>query len=250
MRAMGVGMLAAAFVLPVGWCSPTTTIRCDPSTDSTAVLLAALNTSHTSVTLAAGGACVSEPLALVGVRNVTLVLEQGSELQAKRGSQLFGVLLSLEAATDVTIEGRPGAIVGLATEPAPADPYAPTAEELARPGLRMWRVDYANASLYAHSEHRHALSLHHCSSVTLRRLRLAYSGGDGIYVESLTGGVFAELTVDNNFRQGMSVRLQQPLALARCARVVRFWAAALMPSYLRACATVHSGHRGARTRGV
>ena len=193
-----------------GHVSATTRLSCDPSADSTRLLMAAFNRSHSRVTLAGGRTCVAEPLALVGVQNLTIFLEQGAELQAKRGSQLFGTLLSLDSVTDVTIQGLPAASGSpISAYPAdvgdPVDPYAPTAAELTRPALRMWRSDYANASLYAHSEHRHALSLHHCSSITLRSLRLAYSGGDGIYVESVTGGLFTDLTIDHNFRQGMSV---------------------------------------------
>jgi 2,5-diketo-D-gluconate reductase A len=176
-------------------------IRCDPTVDSTAILTDALNKSHTSVTLATGLVCITEPLVIDGSTNLTLTLQQGAELQAKRGSQQFGVLLSLNDAAAVTIQGdaAPSAVSVL------ADPHSPSASELARPTFRMWRQDYANSTLYGHDEHRHALSIHGCSQLTLRNLRLTQSGGDGVYVESVSGAVFSSLTLDQNLRQGMSV---------------------------------------------
>jgi hypothetical protein len=181
-------------------------IHCSPTADSTSVLAGAFSRSHTTVTLAAGQTCVSEPLVVTGVQNLTLLLEDGAEIQAKRGSQLFGTLLSLESTSGVIIQGgAPSNRISSSGSTLPADPYAPSATELARPTLKMWRQDYSNQTLYNHSEHRHALSLHRCSQVTLRNLRFTGSGGDGIYVSGVVGGVFDSLTVDTNFRQGMSI---------------------------------------------
>jgi hypothetical protein len=179
-------------------------VKCDPAADSTAVLVDALNRSHAAVTLVAGRTCVSEPLVLTGVQNLTITLEEGAELQAKRGSQLFGHLLRLEGATAVIIQGAP-TTRRLSTHDGPVDPYALSATDLARPTLRMWREDYSNLSRYAHSEHRHCFSVRHGSQVTLQNLRLTGSGGDGIYVESTASSVFDSLTVDHHFRQGTSI---------------------------------------------
>jgi hypothetical protein len=179
-------------------------ITCDHSADSTAILMGALNVSNTVVNLLAGRTCISEPLLLASLHNLTVNLGQGAELQAKRGSHRFGTLLSLESCTDVTIQGASGGSMPKTTM-ANAEPYMPSPAELARPMLRMWRADYANASIYTHSEHRHALSIHGCSQIKLRNLRICYSGGDGIYVSSLRQGFFTSLTIDHNFRQGMSV---------------------------------------------
>ena len=184
-------------------------IECHPTADSTAILADAIGRSHTTVTLAAGRTCVSEPLTIAGVQNLTVTLGAGAQLQAKRGSQLFGKLLSLESVSGVTIQGSPSDDDRVSELPTPD--HAPSQLELARPALKMWREDYSNQSRYNHSEHRHALSIHGCSQVTLRNLRLTGSGGDGIYVESLVGGVFDSLTVDSNFRQGMSIIAAQGL---------------------------------------
>lgn len=181
-------------------------IHCSPTADSTSILAGAFCRSHTTVTLAAGRTCVSEPLVVTGVQNLTILLEDGAEIQAKRGSQLFGTLLSLESTSGVTIQGgAPSNRISSSSSAPPPDPYMPSATELARPTLKMWRQDYSNRTLYNHSEHRHVLSLHRCSQVTLRNLRFTGSGGDGIYVSGVVGGVFDSLTVDTNFRQGMSI---------------------------------------------
>jgi len=188
-------------------------IECHPTVDSTPLLTKAFSISHTIVTLAAGQTCVSEPLMITGVKNLTVILEAGSEIQAKRGSKLFGKLLSLESVTGVIIQGGvPSTLVGgtLMDKP-PLDPYAPSDTELARPALKMWRQDYSNQSLYNHSEHRHALSIHGSSQVTIRNLRLTGSGGDGIYVESINQGLLSQVLVDSHFRQGMSIISAQGL---------------------------------------
>ena len=197
-------------------------VKCAPAADSTALLMAALNKSHTSVTLTAALTCVTEPLVVTGVQNLTITLEQGAELQAKRGSQLFGVLLRLESTASVTVQGDPAAAAaadnGAASASAAVPPgqgaYNLTQSELTRPMIRMWREDYADPKLYPHSEHRHALSVHHCSQLTLHNLRLANSGGDGIYIESVVDAKFDLLTVDHNFRQGISVIEAQGLLVA------------------------------------
>ena len=44
----------------------------------------------------------------------------------------------------------------------------------------MWQVDYANRTLYNHSEWRHALSLLGAVGTTVAGLAMSESGGDGI----------------------------------------------------------------------
>jgi hypothetical protein len=126
---------------------------------------------------------------------LSVTIEQGAELQAQRGSHLFGVLLTVQSSSDVLIQGQPAS--SGASGPS-EDPYNISAAELARPRLRMWRADYHNSSLFNHSEHRHLLQINDCSRLIVRNLRLFNSGGDGVYVESVRHGLLADLTVDHN----------------------------------------------------
>ena len=80
--------------------------------------------------------------------------------------------------------------------------------------LRMWRADYANASLYNHSEGRHAIALLGVNNVSIRGVTVRESGGDGVYVGTghlrKTGAVcrdvqIVDATLTQNYRQGMSV---------------------------------------------
>eukprot|EP00037_Helgoeca_nana_P004496 m.46179 g.46179 ORF g.46179 m.46179 type:complete len:433 (+) comp15359_c0_seq1:211-1509(+) len=79
--------------------------------------------------------------------------------------------------------------------------------------LRMWRGDYANATLYNHSEGRHGMALHGVTNVLLHGLAIEESGGDGIYIANSWSSparnsanvTVAGVTSTRNYRQGMSV---------------------------------------------
>ncbi len=81
--------------------------------------------------------------------------------------------------------------------------------------FRMRRAEYTVANGYPAAEWRHALSLKGCKNVQLSDLRLAESGGDGIYIgpsiaadgtrkpcENIT---LDRVICERNYRQGMSV---------------------------------------------
>ena len=113
-------------------------VNCNAAVDDFKTLSAALSRNHAAVTLAAKRTCaVSEPLVIDQVTNLNVTIEQGAELQAQRGSQLFGVLLTVQSSSDVVIQGQPAASGASAP---PEDPYNISAAELARPMLRMCTV--------------------------------------------------------------------------------------------------------------
>jgi hypothetical protein len=192
---------------------PVTPVVCVDGADSTAILAAAFNQSHSSVNIAGGHTCVSEPLQIRGEHNLTVTLSPRAEIQAKRGSKLFGALLTLEGASDITIQGVPSDVVPAAGGQA-EDPYNLTVADLARPTLRMWREEYLDRSKYVYSEWRHVIQIEGCSRLTLHNLRLTNSGGDGIYVLGVRGAIFSAITSDHNFRQGMSVIGAQGLVVS------------------------------------
>jgi hypothetical protein len=150
-------------------------VTCVDGADSTVELAAAFNNSDTSVTLSSGRTCISEPQTISGVQNLTVTLGQGAELQAKRDSIAFGILLDIEGASDITLQGATTTVNK--NELSAEDPYNLTTADLARPTLRMWRNDYLIRSKYHYSEWRHCIQIHGCSRVTLYNLRLTGSGG-------------------------------------------------------------------------
>ena len=76
--------------------------------------------------------------------------------------------------------------------------------------LTMRRADYGKAP-YAFSEHRHIFNLLGTANVTIENLRIAESGGDGIYLgqgrngETCRNTVIRRCDCDRNHRQGVSV---------------------------------------------
>jgi hypothetical protein len=73
--------------------------------------------------------------------------------------------------------------------------------------LRMWQVDYANASLYNHSEWRHGVGISDSQSVRLRKLRIEDTGGDGVDISGATTAdvSLVDIVTDRAFRNGVSV---------------------------------------------
>ena len=108
------------------------------------------------------------PLALhlTNGSNRKIVFQPGVVVEAVRGAFKNGTasLLTLTGVENVTIEGS-GAT------------------------LRMWRDDYANASLYSHSESRMGLQLFGVRNLTVRGLAIESTGGDGIYLAGWGGHV-------------------------------------------------------------
>ena len=123
----------------------------------------------------------------------TIIFDSGVEVLAKQGAFHRGQFFIGVNATNITILGR-GAV------------------------WRMRKREYANSTLYTHSEDRHALALYGCSDITIVGLLISSSGGDGIYMTGLTspGGsdnlmgysrniVLDSVVCDDHYRQGMSV---------------------------------------------
>ena len=79
--------------------------------------------------------------------------------------------------------------------------------------FRMHRADYANISLYNHSEGRHGIALYGAHNVVLDGLTVTETGGDGVYVSNILGQVGTpnrNITVRNcnltgNYRNAISV---------------------------------------------
>ena len=112
-----------------------------------------------------------------------VVLQPGVTLLAKRGAYKSkgDHLLRVADVTDVDIVGLGPPV----------------------PQIRMWRSDYANASMYNHSEWRHGLSLENVQRVRISGLRITETGGDGIYLEGANKQVrISDVVLDRNYRQG------------------------------------------------
>jgi hypothetical protein len=130
--------------------------------------------------------------------NKTLILESGVVLFAKQGEykDVHDALFTITDVTNFSLIGY-GAI------------------------FRMRKADYQNASLYTHSEWRHALDIQAkvgkpVENIVVKGLRFEKSGGDGICVAGVAGYPTSEpvqpkniliqdVVCDDNHRQGISV---------------------------------------------
>lgn len=136
--------------------------------------------------------------ASVGGDGLALVIAAGVTLQAARGlyRSRSDCLVTVSGVTGVSITGSGG------------------------PGsssLRMWQSDYANATLYNHSEWRHALSLLGAVGTTVTGLAMSESGGDGISInERCVNITLRDLNLTANFRNAMSVCGIEGLVVERC----------------------------------
>lgn len=89
--------------------------------------------------------------------------------------------------------------------------------------ILMRKQDYRNRRLYPRSEWRHAVSLLGCENVTIRGLRIASSGGDGIYLGRTKGTaafcrnvLIENCVIADNHRQGISVISAVDLTIRNC----------------------------------
>jgi hypothetical protein len=124
----------------------------------------------------------------------TIILQEGAELWAKKGSfrGTDDCLLSLRGLHEVTLSGY-GA------------------------RLLMRKNDYRNEP-YSRSEYRHAIELSGCTRISLLGLRVESSGGDGIYLgrgeQPYNADVLLrDLQVLDNYRQAISVISAQDLTI-------------------------------------
>jgi hypothetical protein len=115
--------------------------------------------------------------------NLTVVFEDGVVVRALRGA-FHGesdALLTASHITNVSLLGE-----GNAT-------------------LAMWRSDYANRSMYTHSEGRAALMLHSVHDLRVDNLQVSHSGGDGLYLADIYTAHITNVRSLWNYRQGMSI---------------------------------------------
>jgi hypothetical protein len=146
------------------------------------------------------------PLRLDGITDLAVVFTGGVEVQALSNASYrwprAAALLSLSNSSNVSLRGEGG----------PAS-------------LRMWRNEYTDRSRYPeYSEWRHALAIHGCEDVTVERLRLVESGGDGVYLAGSDGFaaysrnvILRDLNSTGNFRQGLSVISAVNLLITGCS---------------------------------
>ena len=158
------------------------TIQCTNQTDCTDELQHALDDERAAVVVvkfAEARRWVTRPLRL-NRSNVHLVLEHGVELLARRGFYHgdHDSLLTISKAANVSVEG-PGKI-------------------------RMWREDYANATLYTKAEWRAGLNILDSTNVTVRHLTLENTGGDGVYIVDARDSLLFNVTTDGAYRNGPS----------------------------------------------
>ncbi len=164
--------------------------------DSTRFLRAAINSKAAKVMLdRQAGAWMTRQLRARS--NLELVIPEGVELVAKRGCfrAQGDTLLTIAGCTNVTVTG--GGTV------------------------RMWFEDYVDRKRYCWSEWRHAISILDSRNVILENLRVADSGGDGLYVGTHRRGGNHDITVRNvvfsrNNRQGISVITVDGMLVERC----------------------------------
>ncbi len=141
---------------------------------------------------------------LTGVSNQEIVFESGTQLVALKGA-FHGesdCLLTFDQCRNITIRGakQDG---GKAAQ------------------ILMHKDDYQSAA-YSKSEWRHGISLSGCRNVLIQDLRIAKTGGDGIYLgASWSAGASKDVVIrrvdcDDNHRQGISVISAENLLIENC----------------------------------
>lgn len=169
------------------------------ATDSTAFLQAAIDSgARTVVVDKQNGPWVTTPLTLRS--DLELVLEEGVEIVAKAGAFLpkGDNLMRAENVENLTIRGEGTGAT-----------------------LRMRKSEYWEAP-YEKSEWRHGVAILSSKNVNIENLRIAETGGDGIYLGVATRGVpcrdVAIRRVDcvANNRQGISVISVDGLLIEDC----------------------------------
>ena len=133
-----------------------------------------------------------------GRSDLTLVFEKGVEVRAKKGEfrGVADILFRFENATNVFLDGR-GAV------------------------LRMNKADYQKPP-YAKAEWRSGLCFHSCENIRISGLKVAETGGDGLYLGDRTGNrpcrnvVVRRCIFENNHRQGVSVISADNLLIEDC----------------------------------
>jgi len=168
--------------------------------DSTRALQAAIDSGAKKVIVDyTGKEWLTAPLKLRS--NMELILEDNVVVRALPGAykSVHDCMLNLIKLNNVIIRGGKNSV------------------------LRMNKKDYEDPKRYNRSEHRHALTLRACTNVTIERLTVESSGGDGIYVGSINRKFPAsrnltlrEVVFKNHLRQGISVISCEHLRVDKC----------------------------------
>lgn len=166
--------------------------------DATAALQAAINSgAHELIVENVGAPWITDKLTLAS--NQRILFEPGVVVQARRGAFHGGTDSLFSAAGKTNL-----AMIG------------PSAT------LHMWKQDYDDPAQYKRAEWRHVLSFKSCAGVHVEGLRLADSGGDGIYLGVSQKGVpcsdvvIKKVACVNNYRQGVSVISARNLLIEDC----------------------------------
>jgi hypothetical protein len=128
----------------------------------------------------------------------TVTLAPGVTLRAARGfyAGQHDRLVAIEGAAGVALVGTSGNV------------------------LDMWQVDYANASLYNHSEWRHGVAIGGgATGAALRGLVVARTGGDGVDIQGAAGVALDDVHTVSAFRNGLSLTGVANLTVQSCSFV-------------------------------
>jgi hypothetical protein len=153
----------------------------DPA-DSTRCLQAAFDSGAREIIVDRQcGDWISGPVYIRSNQRVTL--DEGVTVRAKEGAYAdrYASLFNISNAVDVVLRGRKGS------------------------RLAMNKAEYMDGSRCRPGEWRHALNLRGAKRVLIESMRLASSGGDGIYVLNTEDVVIDRAVCEDNLRQGISV---------------------------------------------
>jgi len=169
--------------------------------DSTDLLQKALDSEYKVIIIPAEtGPWITNPLYL-NRDNLTIILEEGAQLLAKRGSYIEkgDSLLTINGVQNITIYGYGSAIT-------------------------MWREDYDNKPYY-HSEWRHGIKILSSNKINIYGLTIQETGGDGIYISQIrkenfplfsSNIIIKDMKLIDNYRQGISVISARNLLIDNC----------------------------------
>ena len=172
----------------------------DPE-DATDALQAALDSGVKKLTInRMAGPWITRPLNVPS--DIEILLADGVELLAKKGAYLglSDSLLSISQRQNVILRGGEGSV------------------------LRMRKSDY-HAEPYQKAEWRHGVNIRSSERVTIERLSICDTGGDGIYLGVAKAGVpcrdivIRNVVCDGNNRQGISVISADRLLIEDCALI-------------------------------
>ena len=174
MRSIAVLLLTLHLAAAAG----TRVVTCPSGANCTAILQSAIDAGG-DFTVAG---CFTVLPIFLRSNSQTITFEAGSSVVAHPGAfhASDACLFTVHAAKDVTIVGN---------------------------GARwtMQRRDYNNTAKYAHSEHRHALSIMSSTTIAVRDVRIYETGGDGIYIALSSNVEIRNVTTDGAYRNGLSL---------------------------------------------